>query len=302
MEAFIIDKNIILAIELIFQSGEFYAEEGSFWKDFVIQSLSILTALVVFWLGVEANKRAKKTEHNELMKQKYDYFVAIINSIIGLTKEQSTLWSNFVQQLEADITNIPTPISVPIKDLERFSDVHDHESYYHAYLHKHISSGDAVESFRAFYTTIDFLYLSNNKLFERAYEARKFDHERKVKYSNIFKKVADEAAELVRKNSLAEEKDEFVEFLNQSLMSFYEKRVDPTSIKEIQALFLLPVLNKIVKEYRSIDSAVQLAIDLKQANQIYESVVANNNSVLRWLQTALGRFDERVLILERLPK
>lgn len=116
------------------------------------------------------------------------------------------------------------------------------------------------------------------------------------------KKVANEAAELVRKNSLSEHKEEFVDYLNQSLITFYQERVDPASIKEIQSLFVLPVLEKIVEKYRGIDSAVQLAVDLKQANQIYESVVANNDSVLRWLQIALGRFTERVDILERLPK
>lgn len=291
-----------LLIDFVFQSGEFYGQEDSFWKDFFIQLLSIMTALVVFKLGVIANEKAKDREHNELMRQTYNYFISIVSSIIRLSREQASLTTNFLQQLETDLTIIPTPVSVPIKDLERFSDTSDHERYYHAYLHTHGSTEDEVNNFRRFYTSIDFLYLSNKMIFERISEARKFDHDRKVNYSNIFKKVSDDAAELVRINSISVQKDEFSEFLNQSLLTFFEKRVDPTAIKEIQDLFVLPLLQTIVKEYRHVDAAAQLAVHLKQANQIYESVLSNNRNVVTSLQVMLNRFTERIELLESLPK
>jgi cupin superfamily acireductone dioxygenase involved in methionine salvage len=135
----------------VFQLGDFYNADNSFWTDFFVNTFGALigtgTALFVFYKERKHEKKLQAETDLKLNKQKLHYFAAMIDNIVDLTKKQANHIKSFYELQKNDFLNIPMLHSLPSNDLKRFSEIHNHEEYYHFYLAKFGYSKETVKEF-----------------------------------------------------------------------------------------------------------------------------------------------------------
>ncbi|MPR32393.1 hypothetical protein [Salmonirosea aquatica] len=142
----------MLLFDIVFKSGEFYGDEGSFWKDYIIP---VFTAALGAGIGAyvtyrvfretlkadrekEARQRNEEQEKelrakNDLESERLLYLSNLIERSINFMKNLLVAINNFRKELEAQPIEIP-PINLPFtNDLKRIVYDIDRENHFHAY-------------------------------------------------------------------------------------------------------------------------------------------------------------------------
>lgn len=270
-------------LQIIFQSGEFNNEGNSFWSDLLINVfgalVGTLTALWVFMLTVKHDRKKEKEKDEKIISQRLHYFSSMIDSIADTVSQQSKHIKEFCEKQRKDSLNIPLITLLPMNDLKRFSDLQNHEDYYHAYLSKFGYKAETVKEYRSFYSLIDYLKSQTDQAQDILNKSMQFDYERKVQYKELVEKAMDGTALLFNNAKQNDNIDEFAEFLNQSLLNFYSGEINYADLNEFQSKFVDPVKVKIIEKYRHIEAAIQLAGELKKATYIFTSIQFSNNEI-----------------------
>ncbi len=272
-------------LQIVFQSGDFYNEANSFWSDFFISILGALvgtlTALWVFMLTVKHDRKKEKEKEEKIISQRLHYFSSMIDSIADTVSKQSKHIKEFCQKQRNDTLNIPLITLLPMNDLKRFSDLQNHEDYYHAYLSKFGYKTETVKEYRNFYSLIDYLKSQTDQAQEMLTKSMQFDYERKVQYKELVEKAMDDTALIFNNAKQTDKIDDFADFLNQSLLKFYSGEINYADLNEFQSKFVDPVKIEIVQKYRHIEAAIQLAGELKKATYIFTSIQFSNNEIAK---------------------
>jgi hypothetical protein len=270
-------------LQIVFQSGDFYNEGNSFWTDFFINVfgalIGTLTALVIFLLTVKHDRKKEKERENNTIGQRLHYFSSMVDSINETVKKQSNHLKEFFENQRKDTLNIPLVTLLPDNDLKRFSELQNHEDYYHAYLSRFGYDSVIVKEYRNFYSLIDFLKTQNNQFQDMLMKSMQFDYERKVRYKNIVEKAMDDTALLFNSAKQEQRITDFEIFLNETLLNFYKGDVDFSDLNHFQSKFVDPIKIEIVKKYRENDIAIQLAGELKKATYIFTEIKLSNEEI-----------------------
>jgi len=270
-------------LQIVFQSGDFYNEGNSFWTDFFINVLGALigtlTALVIFLLTVKHDRGKEKEKEDKTISQRLHYFSSMIDSINETVRKQSNHLKIFYETQRKDTLNIPLVTLLPDNDLKRFSELQNHEDYYHAYLSKFSYDSEIVKEYRNYYSLIDFLKTQNNQFQDMLMKSMQFDYERKVRYKNIVEKAMDDTALLFNSAKQEERITNFELFLNQTLLNFYQGDVDFSDLNHFQSKFVDPIKIEIVTKYTDNDIAIQLAGELKKATYIFTEIKLSNEEI-----------------------
>ena len=291
-------------LQIIFQSGDFYNEGNSFWTDFFINVfgalIGTLTALGVFTLQVKHDRKKEKEKEGKLIRQKLHYFSSMVDSIFELAKKQSDHIKTFYEIQRTDTLNIPKITLLPANDLKRFSELQNHEEYYHAYLNKFGYTSDMVKEYRKYFAIIDYLHAQTNQITDTLQKSMDFDFERKTKYKDIVEKAMDDTAELFNRAKQSNQIDDFANFLNNSLLQFYSGEINYSDLNEFQSKFVDPVKLGIVEKFRSIDAAMQLAGELKKATFIFSEIKYSNGYIADDFEAIYTNYKEAGDKLEQL--
>lgn len=270
-------------LQIVFQSGDFYNEGNSFWTDFFIivfgALIGTLTALVIFLLTVKHDRKKEKERENKTIGQRLHYFSSMVDSINETVIKQSNHLKEFFENQRKDTLNIPLVTLIPDNNLKRFSELQNHEDYYHAYLSRFGYDSEVVKEYRNFYSYIDFLKTQNNQFQDMLMKSMQFDYERKARYKNIVEKAMNDSALLFNSAKKEQRITEFEIFLNETLHNFYNGDVDFYDINHFQSKFVDPIKIEIVKKYRANDIAIQLAGDLKKATYIFTEIKLSNEKI-----------------------
>lgn len=270
-------------LQIIFQSGDFYNEGNSFWTDFFINVfgalIGTLTALWVFTKQVRHERKKDKEKEDKLIGQKLHYFSSMVDSIYDLTNKQSDHLKLFYEKQRTDVLNIPLLTTLPANDLKRFSELQNHEEYYHAYLSKFGYTSELVKEYRKYFALIDYLNAQTIQMQDMLQKSMEFDFERKTKYKEIVEKAMDDTADLFNKAKQSNQIDDFANFLNESLLQFYSGDINYSDLNEFQSKFIDPVKIGIIEKFRNIDVAMQLAGELKKATFLFSEIKFSNASI-----------------------
>ena len=179
-------------LQIIFQSGEFYSEGNSFWTDFLINVSGALvgtwTALWVFTIQVRHERKKDKEKEDKVINQKLHYFSSMVDSIYDLANKQSEHLKTFYEKQKTDTLIIPLLTSLPANDLKRFSELQNHEEYYHAYLSKFGYTSELVKEYRKYFSLIDYLNSQTIQVQDMLQKSIEFDFERKKNTRKLLKK------------------------------------------------------------------------------------------------------------------
>jgi len=294
--------NILLHIA--FQSGEFYNEGNSFLSDFLINAfgalIGTLTALTIFWLTIKHDRKNKKANEVKVISQRLHYFSSIVNNITDIVTKQNVFLKDFFEKQRKDTLNIPLITLLPDNDLRRFSELQNHEDYYHAYLSKFSYSSETVEEYRCFYSYIDFLKAQIDQLRDRLMKSIQYDHDRKVKYKILVEKAMDDTARIVGTATISNRITEFEMFLNQSLLNFYSIENDHFDLNNYQSFFVEPVKIEIIKKYAKNEIALQLVSELKKATYIFSEITTLNYKISCDVENIYEKYNEVCSELEKL--
>lgn len=283
-------------LQIVFQSGEFYNEGSSFWTDFYINVfgalIGTLTALVIFLLTVKHDRNKEKQKENKIISQRLHYFSSMVDSINETVIKQANFIKDFFEAQKIDTLNIPLITILPDNDLKRFSELQNHEDYYHAYLSKFGYDSEIVKEYRSFYSLIDFLKSQNDQFQDMLMKSMQFDYERKVRYKNIVEKAMDDTALIFNAAKQEDRLTEFEEFLNQSLLNFYQGDVNFSDLNYFQKNFVDPIKIEIVEKYRDNDVAVHLAGELKKATYIFNEIKLSNAEIANDFESIYKNYED----------
>lgn len=266
-------------MNIVFQSGEFYNADSSFWTTAFGALIGTLTALIVFVLQVKHDRKKEKEHTDKLINQKLHYFSSMVESIVELAKIQSNHLKVFYEDQRKDTINMQLLTLLPDNDLKRFSEIQNHEEYYHAYLTAFGYNSETVKEYRKYYARVDFLYTQTNLFKDMLQKSTQFDYERKVQYKEIIEKAMDETAFIFNRAKQSNQVDDFANFLSESLLKFYSGEINYSDLNEFQTKFVDPVKIGIIEKFGTIEQAMQLAFELKKATYLLTDINVSNSSV-----------------------
>ncbi len=289
--------------DIVFQFGEFKNESDSSLSDFLINLSSALvgtgTALWVFYLTSEADKRKREDIDKINIFQKMQYFTSLVESVYDLSRLQSEHIKVFYENQLKDTLNIPMLTYLPSNNIKRLSELNKHDEYFNAYVNAFDNSLDDIKQWRNLLAIIDFLNEQTMQIHEILRKSIDFDFERKTKYKEIVEEAMDKTASLFNDAKNVNKVDEFATFLNQSLIDFYDKVTDYSDLSQFQSLFVDPVKAGIIEKFMNIDSAVLLIGELKKATFVYTQIKYSNNSLAEDFKEIYKNYKTNSIKLEK---
>lgn len=281
-------------MDIVFQSGDFYNQDSSFWSTFFINAfgalVGALTAFGVFVLTVKHDRKKENKKEEKLIVQSLHYFSSMVNSINEMVKQQSGHIKKCFEKQREDLLNVQLITILPANDLERFSELPNHEDYYHAYLNKFGYTTENVKEYRSFFFLIDYLKAELHQLQDMLEKSLEYDYQRKLEYKGIVEKALDDTEILYNKAKQADKIAEFEKFLNLSLLNFYSGIVNFSDLSEFQTKFVDPVKIGIGERFRQIDIAIKLSGELKKATHIFTNIKMANSDLAEDFENIYTRY------------
>lgn len=291
---------------IIFQCGDFYNQENSFLADLTVNMFGALigtgTALLIFTKTVNNDKLKDEEKERRIVKQRLHYFSSMTNSIINITESQKEHIKEFYEKVEQNPLDIPLMKFSAGNDIKRFSEIQNHEDYYHAYLTFFGYSIKSVGEYRDFFRIIDYFHHENKQMVETLKNVMQFDYERKIKYKAIVEGAMDETATIFNQAKQANMIDEFADFLNNLLLQFYDKERDFSDLNGFQSEFVGPLKTEIIMKYRHLEIAMQLAARLKEATYIFSEIQISNKNVASNFASIYGEYSSSIEKLKALTE
>lgn len=273
---------MIVALDIVFQSGDFYNEDTSSWWLNLLNTIigAFIGSGVTIWALYRTFRQDKRTEqHNkiEFQKEKLRYFQSLIRSINKDLKAQIGYFKTFSDTVKANPVELPPLGYSPLNDLTQAVHKIDQEDYYHSYLTRFGSEQDKVEEFREIYSFLNFFDGNITSLKNRLQNSFDFDYKRKVELKELIKKTMDEASGYLVNARLIEEQPAFVKFLNEKIIEFHSNKPDETDL----TYYIDNFVNKVkTKEFidigRNIPEAHSLILKLKDCSQNYGIIKLQN--------------------------
>lgn len=267
-------------LQIIFQSGDFYNEGNSFWSDFLLNAFAALigtaTALLVFYLSIRSEKKKNIDNETKTINQRLHYFYSLAKSITDNAIKQGEYIMEFYKEQEQDDLNIPLIKLLTIEGLKRFSEIQNHEDYYHAYLKRFGYNNETVKEYQRIYNSVDFLKNSIEQQKNMLDISIKFDYERKMKYKSIVEKAMDDVSVLSKDKTID---PKLAQFFNKSLLDFYSEERNHSNLSTFEDHFVKPTKVGLVKDFNDNETAFQISLDLKNATYIYSNIKLNNQKI-----------------------
>ena len=271
---------MMILLQILFQSGDFYNEGNSFWSDFLINAFGALigtaTALIVFYLTIRYEKKKNTENETKIINQRLHYFYSMAKSISDNAIKQGEFIMEFYKELEVNDLNIPLIKLLTIEDLKRFSEIQNHEDYYHAYLRRFGYNNDTVNEYRKIYNSVDFLKNSIEQQKNMLDISIKFDYDRKVSYKSIVEKTMDNVS-ILSKDANIDKK--LAQFFNDSLVIFYSEERNLSDLSIFEDNFVKSTKEGLVRNFKDNETAFKISLDLKNATYIYTSIKLNNKKI-----------------------
>ncbi|MPR32392.1 hypothetical protein [Salmonirosea aquatica] len=168
----------MLLFDLVFKSGEFYGDEGSFIQDFIIAVVGAgIGAYVTFRVFRETLKADREKENraraeekekearqrgeekekelkakNDLENERLIYLHYLVRSSIWFTEDYINNLNQFNRDFEKNRSKIPSLLKTPPNNLERVTNSIDRELHFHAYKN-HIPGHGILR----FYSSLDYI-------------------------------------------------------------------------------------------------------------------------------------------------
>lgn len=294
-------------LQIIFQSGDFYNEGNSFFSDFLINVFGALigtaTALLLFYLTIRVEKKKNIKNETETINKRLHYFYSMAKSIYNNAIKQGQFIKEFYEEMEVDNLIIPLIKLLTMDDLKRFSEIQNHEDYYHAYLKRFGYNNDTVKEYRKIYSSVDFIKNSIEQQKSMLDKSIKFDYDRKMSYKSIVEKTMDNVATLSKDKSIDEK---LAAFFNDSLVKFYSEERNYSDLRVFEDNFVKPTKEGIVKDYNDNETAFQISLDLKNATYIFTNIKLNNEKIVADFKKIHDDFtkscDELSIVVDKLSK
>ncbi len=259
-------------------------EKGFNFYDFISGALpemlgALIGAYAAIWIFFSQTKKEKKKERDREEKElneKNSYLGSLLQSSINLAKKQNSGIKEFYEEIDSNPLDIPLVAIHPKQDLERLSKVIDNEDYYHAFLNKHGSNLENIKLYRRIAGAVDYLNSQINQMFEVQDKGQKFDHERKIKYKELFDRARDYSAELGKQYQ--QSNPPLHKFIGDVLLKYYNGLNNSFDLKYHQDNLVTPLKEGYVKHFINIPEVRQITNDLKNATLIYSEIITQNEN------------------------
>lgn len=236
--------------------------------------IGIGSALLSFYLVMRKENKREVERRKKELDEKNDYLGSLLQSSINIAKKQSQGAKELYEKIDVDTLNIPLIAIYPKQDLERLSKTIDNEEYYHAFLNIYGTEIENVNLYRNIAGAVDFLNTIINQMFEVQSKGQKFDHQRKVKYKELFEKTIDYTAELGVQNQKTNPK--LYAFVDRILLNYYSGLNNPFDLEYHQNNLVNPLKEGFLKEFETIPEVRKILNDLKNMTIIYSEIKTQN--------------------------
>lgn len=274
-----------LLLDIIFQSGDFYNQDNSWFFDLLNTTIGTVigSAVTVFTLYLtiryDKNKEAKK--QTQFQKEKIKYLRSLVDNIMEQLKTQIGYYKDYAEVIEKNPINLPLLKLVPLNDLERVVHRINQEDYYHAYLCEFGDKQDIINEFRSIVSYFD--YFEGKLMMDKSslQKSREFDHERKMKLKSIIEKVSGDIVAVIINSEVKQREYQFWNFLYESKKEFDSKKTAESDLNFWHENLIEVIKHRLPEFAESIFPAQELIFQTRDATILYNDIQTLNRLVAK---------------------
>lgn len=286
------------ALDILFQSGDFYsAETSSWWLDLLNTIIGAgIGSGVTIWALYRTFWQDKLNDDNkkvEFQKEKLRYFQSLIRSINKDIQAQTEHFKKFSDTVKADPLELPLLGYAPLNDLTQAVHNIDQEDYYHSYLATFGRGQSNVEEFREIYSFLNFfdgnMALIKNSL-QKSFD---FDYKRKVELKALLEKTMEEVSSYIINKQLQKDHPAFIKYINDFYVAFHTNKPDVTDLTYYIDYFVIKLKTKELAGFAiNIPEAHSLITKLKTCSQDFGIIKLQNVHLA-------SKFDEHFKLFDK---
>ena len=275
---------IIIAFDIIFQSGEFAGAERSAWVDLGINiiggavgaAVGIAGTIWIFNKTIKQNyldDKNKKAQHRE---ENLLYFKTLLSSIITDIDNQLSLYKSFSSELRSSPKEFPSIKLLSLEDLSYIADRLNQEDLFHAYRSK-FPTNDAVVEIKQIINDIIYFNRKHNTLISDIDKSKQFDYQRKKEFQEMYESIFELAGQVSSKTiSMSDDVSDPLIILTKYYLDV--KSSDILDTKEYYENFVKPLMDKLLPIIGN-RTATDLIFRLKRLQTIYRDIDFQNNNL-----------------------
>lgn len=263
-------------------------------------------ALAAIWIFLSQQNKEKLKDEDKKEKEDKErvmYMKELSKSTINITKPWADGLVKVSKEIKTNREEIPLLPMVPTQDIERLLKLFDNESYFHAFLSYYGSTDENLKKFKSISHAADFIITQIRQAYETHHNALTFDHNRKIKFQNVFHDNLSLCAELTKNHTNLE----FKSAINAHLVSFHAKYSTPTNLANIQNDYINPLMSTLLENWTSLEQARLILTQLKELNMIKDDIEKQNdqhadNSMEfgNNLSKALAEIENQIQVLDKI--
>lgn len=227
--------------------------DQDFLKDIVSALIGTGTALLVFYLTIQSDKKKEKKKNQEEDSNRVRHFSNLVKSSIGHVETIISNLNDMVSEYEKNILDFQLLRFSPNKSFNRLEKLLKNENYFLSYINTFGES--KIKNFNNISSEVDYFNMQIDQLWSMIEKSQNFDYERKKRFKLQVNDLMNLTAWFTKQPNLLEVSD--IEKLNSYIKDFYENIKDETDLnyfyefirKVLENVFIKYTNNQIVLEH-----------------------------------------------------
>ncbi len=237
----------------------------SFWH-------ALVASVIGAGLGIAGAFTIYTVSVNRIRKDRLKYIVSLLDSIVPWAKRSEEYCQEAAKKFKADPLNTSYLKIEANRDIKRLADKVEQEGVFHAFLYKYSRSKDTYTKFREIYGYIDYLDFLADDLISFHEKTILGIWERKKSYANSFRQIKEHIQAIIIDQNIKASHPEYVEFLNTSLESYFDKNPAGENIVYSHTSLTIPVRDYLLKNGPVISQNTELMFLLNEAINHYRGI------------------------------
>jgi hypothetical protein len=236
--------------------------------------IGVGSALLTFYLVMRKENNKEIERYKKGLNEKNNYLGSLLQSALKIAKQQNQGVKELYEKIDTNALNIPLIAIIPKQDLERLSKVIDNEEYYHAFLNTYGSEVENVSLYRNIAGSVDFVTTIISQMFEVQKKGQEFDHQRKMKYKQLFENIRDYTSELGVRNQRAN--PQLYVFITGVFINYNDVLNNTFDLEYHQNNLIVRLEEGFLQDFGTVTELRQVLNDLKNITLMYSEIKVHN--------------------------
>lgn len=276
-------------MDFIFQFGDSYPVEysSSLWGDLLVAvvgaAIASGSAIWIFYKTIRSDERKSKLLKGQRDEERLKYFSALIRNILKFSAGQKMDYLAYSEALDTKPYEAHLVTYRIHHDLKRIQNKINQNEIYQSYLDQIGSSNDHINKFIAIYSNLDYLDAIVDAAANENVAGQKNIEKSRFTFKDKAEALLDYIGLLIEK--IRKENPESFEgvpvwaALNGILGQFHQNRVDYGDLIYVQNGLIVPVRDRILRDFRDMKEAPEILQLTKKATHAFTDIRLNSENL-----------------------